>query len=64
MKIKLSLNKKYFLTAVANSVAGVIKLKKAQRNLKDREEELQAKSLDLEEVNAALRVLLKKKCKE
>jgi DNA-binding NarL/FixJ family response regulator len=50
-----------FLIAVANSVAGVIELKTTQRYLKEREEELQAKSLDLEEVNAALRVLLKKR---
>ena len=50
-----------FLIAVANSVAGVIELKTTQRYLKEREEELQAKNLDLEEVNAALRVLLKKR---
>ena len=50
-----------FLTAVANSVASVVELKKTQQNLKEREEELQAKSRDLEEVNAALRVLLKKR---
>ena len=50
-----------FLTAVADSIAGVIELKKAQGNLKKSEEELHAKSLDLEEVNTALRVLLKKR---
>ncbi len=48
-----------FLTAVANTLAGIIELKGAQQKLKERGEELEIKSRDLEEVNTALRVLLK-----
>jgi DNA-binding CsgD family transcriptional regulator len=50
-----------FLIAVANTVAGVVELKKAEKKLKKKEIELKAKSRDLEEVNTALRVLLKKR---
>lgn len=50
-----------FLIAVADTVAGVVELKKAEKKLKRKEIELKAKSLDLEEVNTALRVLLKKR---
>lgn len=48
-----------FLTAVANTLAGIIELKNAQHKLKKRGEELEIKSRDLEEANTALRVLLK-----
>lgn len=50
-----------FLIAVANTLAGVVELKKAEKKLKKKEIELKAKSRDLEEVNTALRVLLKKR---
>ena len=50
-----------YLIAVANTVAGVVELKKAQQQLMEREKELDGKSRDLEEVNIALRVLLKKR---
>ena len=50
-----------YLIAVSNTVAGVVELKKAQQQLMEREKELNAKSRDLEEVNIALRVLLKKR---
>jgi len=50
-----------FLTAVANTLAGIIELKKTEQALREREKELELKSLNLEEVNTALKVLLKKK---
>lgn len=50
-----------FLTAVANTLAGIIELKQAQEVLRQREEELQVKARNLEEVNTALRVLLKRR---
>ena len=50
-----------YLIAVSNTVAGVVELKKAQHHLMEREKELNIKSRDLEEVNIALRVLLKKR---
>jgi DNA-binding CsgD family transcriptional regulator/GAF domain-containing protein len=50
-----------FLTAVANTLAGIIELKAAQHKLKKKGKQLEIKSRDLEEVNTALRVLLKKR---
>ena len=50
-----------FLTAVANTLAGIVELRKTQIKLKKRGQELEKKSRDLEDVNTALRVLLKKR---
>ena len=50
-----------FLTSVANTLAGILELKKAEQTLKDRGEALAIKSRNLEEVNTALSVLLKKR---
>lgn len=50
-----------FLTAVANTLAGIIELKQAEHTLREREKELEAKARNLEEVNTALRVLLNKR---
>jgi len=50
-----------FLTAVANTLAGIIELKQAQEVLRQRERELEVKARNLEEVNTALRVLLKRR---
>ena len=50
-----------FLTAVANTLAGIVELKAAQHKIKERGQQLEIKSCDLEEMNTALRVLLKKR---
>jgi PAS domain S-box-containing protein len=50
-----------FLTAIANTLAGIIELKQAEQALKIREKELHTKTKSLEEVNTALRVLLKRR---
>ncbi len=50
-----------FLTSVANTLSGIIRLKKTQQKLRKRGKELEIKSYELEEVNAALRVLLKRR---
>ena len=50
-----------FLTAVANTLAGIVELKAAQHQIKERGQQLEIKSRDLEEMNIALRVLLKKR---
>ena len=50
-----------FLSSVANTLSGIIRLKKAQSKLRKRKRELEIKSRELEEVNAALRVLLKRR---
>jgi DNA-binding NarL/FixJ family response regulator len=50
-----------FLNAVANTLVGIIELKKTEQALREREKELELKNLNLEEVNTALKVLLRKK---
>jgi hypothetical protein len=50
-----------FLTAIANTLAGIIELKQAEQWLKEREKELEIKSSNLEEANTALKVLLKRR---
>jgi DNA-binding CsgD family transcriptional regulator len=50
-----------FLTAIADTLAGIVQLKKTQKKLKKRGKELEHKRHELEEVNTALRVLLKKR---
>jgi len=50
-----------FLTAVSNTLAGIIELRHTQDKLEERGIELELKRNDLEEVNTALRVLLKKR---
>lgn len=50
-----------FLTAVANTLAGIVELKAAQHKIKERGQQLEIKSRDLEEMNTVLRVLLKKR---
>jgi DNA-binding CsgD family transcriptional regulator len=50
-----------FLTAIANTLAGIIELKQAEQWLKEREKELEIKSSNLEEANIALKVLLKRR---
>ncbi len=50
-----------FLTAVSNTLAGIIELKHTQAKLEEKGIELELKRNDLEEVNTALRVLLKKR---
>ncbi len=50
-----------FLTSVANTLSGIIRLKKAQQKLRKRGRELEIKSRELKEVNIALRVLLRKR---
>jgi DNA-binding CsgD family transcriptional regulator len=50
-----------FLTSVANTLSGIIRLKNTQQKLRKRGRELEIKSYELEEVNAALRVLLKRR---
>jgi len=50
-----------FLTSVANTLSGIISLRKTQQKLRKRGRELEIKSRELEEVNIALRVLLKQR---
>jgi DNA-binding CsgD family transcriptional regulator/putative methionine-R-sulfoxide reductase with GAF domain len=50
-----------FLSATADTLAGIIELRKTQQKLRERGAELENKSQDLEELNIALRVLLKKR---
>jgi DNA-binding CsgD family transcriptional regulator len=50
-----------FLISVANTLSGIISLRKTQQKLRKRGRELEIKSRELEEVNTALRVLLKQK---
>jgi DNA-binding CsgD family transcriptional regulator/putative methionine-R-sulfoxide reductase with GAF domain len=50
-----------FLSAVADTLAGIIELINTQQKLKERGKELEITGKDLEEVNTALRVLLKKR---
>jgi DNA-binding CsgD family transcriptional regulator len=50
-----------FLSSVANTLSGIIRLKKTQQKLRKRRRELEIKSHELEEVNTALRVLLKRR---
>ena len=50
-----------FLTAIANSLAGVIKRKHIDQALKRREEELEIKTSNLEDMNSALKVLLERR---
>jgi DNA-binding CsgD family transcriptional regulator/putative methionine-R-sulfoxide reductase with GAF domain len=50
-----------FLSSVANTLSGTIRLKKTQQKLRKRRIELEIKSHELEEVNTALRVLLKRR---
>jgi DNA-binding CsgD family transcriptional regulator len=53
-----------FLTSVANTLSGIIRLKKAQQKLRKRGRKLEIKTRELEEVNTALRVLLKQRDKD
>jgi DNA-binding CsgD family transcriptional regulator/GAF domain-containing protein len=50
-----------FLSAIADSLAGIIELRNTQHKLNERGAELEIKSQDLEEINTALRVLLRKR---
>lgn len=50
-----------FLTSVANTLSGIIQLKQVQQHLRIREQALERKTQELEEVNTALRVLLKQR---
>jgi putative methionine-R-sulfoxide reductase with GAF domain len=50
-----------FLTAVASTLAGIIELKQTDQALKTREKELEIKTNSLEEMNSALKVLLKRR---
>ena len=50
-----------FLTAIANALAGVIARKLIDDSLKQREQELEIKSSNLEEMNSALKVLLQRR---
>lgn len=50
-----------FLTAVANSLAGIIKRKQIDAMLETHKQELEIKTDNLEEMNAALKVLLEKR---
>jgi PAS domain S-box-containing protein len=67
--LNLSVNKDHhrnvddeeFLGAIANVMAGIIERKRADRELKKREMDLEIKNKSLEETNTALRVLLKRR---
>jgi GAF domain-containing protein len=50
-----------FIGAVASTLAGIVELKQAYQQLEERTNELELKQHEIEEVNAALRVLLKKR---
>jgi DNA-binding CsgD family transcriptional regulator/putative methionine-R-sulfoxide reductase with GAF domain len=50
-----------FLTSVANTLSGIISLRKTRQKLRKRGRELEIKSRELEEMNTALRVLLKQR---
>jgi DNA-binding NarL/FixJ family response regulator len=50
-----------FLSAIADTLAGIIELRNTQQELRERGAELEVKSRDLEELNTALRVLLRKR---
>jgi DNA-binding CsgD family transcriptional regulator/GAF domain-containing protein len=50
-----------FLSAIADTLAGIIELRNTQQKLKERGAELEIKSRDLEELNTALRVLLRQR---
>jgi DNA-binding CsgD family transcriptional regulator/putative methionine-R-sulfoxide reductase with GAF domain len=50
-----------FLTAIANTLAGIIELKQTDQALKKREKELEIKTNSLEEMNSALKFLLKRR---
>jgi len=50
-----------FLSAIADTLAGIIELRNTQKKSKERGAELEIKNQDLEELNIALRVLLKKR---
>jgi DNA-binding CsgD family transcriptional regulator/GAF domain-containing protein len=50
-----------FLSAIADTLASIIELRNTQQKLKERGVELEIKSRDLEEINTALRVLLRKR---
>lgn len=50
-----------FLTAIANTLAGIIEHKQTEHALREREKELEVKTRNLEEVNVALNVLLEKR---
>jgi DNA-binding CsgD family transcriptional regulator len=49
-----------FLSAISDTLAGIIELRNTQKKLKERGAELEIKSQDLEELNITLRVLLRK----
>ncbi len=50
-----------FLSAVANALAGIIERKRAEEVLQNKDMQLEEKTHNLEEVNAALKVLLKQR---
>ncbi len=50
-----------FLTTIANSLAGIIERKQIDQALKEREKELEIKSVNLEEMNSALKILLERR---
>ncbi len=50
-----------FLTSVANSLAGIIARRQIDEALQKREKELEIKTSNLEEMNSALKVLLKRR---